>query len=121
MSWQFNNSEAVFIQIANRLRADILNGVYASGEQIPPVRQLAAEAAVNPNTMQKALMLLEDEGLLHAQGTVGRFVTTDDAVLNKARENIKLETVRRLLTDAYSVGISPSELIRYIQKEELDK
>ena len=83
--------------------------------------QLAAEAAVNPNTMQKALMLLEDEGLLHAQGTVGRFVTTDDAVLNKARENIKLETVRRLLTDAYSVGISPSELIRYIQKEEMDK
>ncbi len=121
MSWKFNPTEAVFVQIANRLRADIINGVYASGEQIPPVRQLAEKAAVNPNTMQKALTLLEEEGLLYAQGTVGRFVTTDQAVLDTARKHIKLETVRRLLKDAYSVGISPSELIQYIQKEESDK
>jgi DNA-binding transcriptional regulator YhcF (GntR family) len=71
--------------------------------------------------MQKALTLLENEGLLYSQGTVGRFVTDDTAILGAARENIKLETVRRLLSDAYSVGISPSELIQYIQKEETDK
>ena len=55
MAWQFNSQEAVFIQIANRLRGDILKGIYPPDSQIPSVRHLATDAAVNPNTMQKAL------------------------------------------------------------------
>ena len=61
--WKFNSREAVFVQIASRLRGEILRGKYQPDQQIPPVRQLAFEAAVNPNTMQKALTVLEEEGL----------------------------------------------------------
>ena len=117
MSWQFNNTEAVFLQIANRLRLDIINGVYSPDEQIPPVRILAAEASVNPNTMQKALTLLEEEGLLHTRGTVGRFITSNQAVLTTAKERIRRESVKRWLNEANMLGITAEELIEYIKKE----
>ena len=87
MSWQFNRTEAVFLQIEKRLKREILVGKYPPDSQFPSVRQLAAEAAVNPNTMQKALSLLEDEGLLYSKGTLGRFVTNDEETLRGGAGN----------------------------------
>ena len=116
MAWQFNGTQAVFIQIADRLRREIANGNYPSGAQIPTVRQLAFEASVNPNTMQRALVLLEEEGLLISHGTVGRFVTSDTAVLENAKEKIRRETVERFLSEAEALGIPLLELIDYIKE-----
>ena len=120
MAWKFNDHEAVFIQIVNRLRSDILSGKYPPDSKFPPVRQLAYEAAVNPNTMQKALSLLENEGILCPRGTIGRFVTSDTSVLEAARENIRRKCIQDLLEDATRLGISAEELIKYI-KEEANK
>lgn len=117
MPWQFNNTEAVFLQIADRLRHDIINGIYQPNQQFPSVRQLAAIAAVNPNTMQKALACLEQDGLLHTHGTAGRFVTSDTAVFAAAREKLLRDTVRRWLEQAESLNISTDELINYIKEE----
>lgn len=117
MSWQFNRTEAVFIQIARRLRNDILAGKHLPDGQFPSVRQIAAEAAVNPNTVQKALSLLEEEGLLCTKGTVGRFVTTDMGVLECARKEMRQEMMQKLLGEAKALGISKYELIEYIEKE----
>ena len=117
MSWQFNGSEAVFMQIANRLRYEIVSGKYPPDSQIPAVRQLAFEAAVNPNTMQKALTVLEDEGLLHSKGTVGRFVTSDGERLEEACETMKRRAVKSWLTEASLLGITAEELIKYIKEE----
>lgn len=116
MAWQFNRREAVFVQIANRLRCEILNGKYLPEEQIPAVRQLAFEAAVNPNTMQKSLALLEEEGLLYSKGTVGRFVTSDSAILFTAKERMKKNCVKDLIEQAKESGIEKDELIRYIKE-----
>ena len=116
MSWQFNGSQAVFIQIADRLRRDIVNGVYPSGTQIPTVRQLAFEASVNPNTMQRALSLLEDERLLEARTTVGRFVSSDPEVIESARKRICSETVERFCLEAKALGISKAELMAYVEE-----
>ena len=117
MPWKFNSYEAVFIQIASRLRGEILRGKYKPDQQIPPVRQLAFEAAVNPNTMQKALTLLEDEGLLYSRGTVGRFVTTDTEVLERCREAVRREAVRHWMEEARELGITKEELMNYIEQE----
>ena len=117
MSWQFNRTEAVFIQIGKRLRMDIFNGKYPPDSQFPSVRQLASEAAVNPNTMQKALSLLEEEGILYSKGTIGRFVTSDAAVLKKGRTAIRRELIRGLLLEARELGISNDELVEYIETE----
>ena len=117
MPWKFNSYEAVFIQIASRLRGEILRGKYLPDQQIPPVRQLAFDAAVNPNTMQKALTLLEDEGLLYSRGTVGRFVTTDTAVLERCRETVRKDAVRHWIEEAAALGITREELLHYISEE----
>lgn len=120
MAWEFNRTEAVFIQIARRIKSEILSGKYEPDQQIPPVRQIAAEAAVNPNTVQKSLSLLEEEGLLYSKGTAGRFVTSDAEVLKNAREVMGRELVRELLTRSRAVGISKEELIKLIEEENAD-
>jgi DNA-binding transcriptional regulator YhcF (GntR family) len=123
MTWQFNSFEPVFIQLSRKIRAEIILGVYGKGEQIPSVRQLAADASVNPNTVQRALLLLEDEGLLCARGTAGRFITEDEALISRIREEMRADAVRALLKDTRGLGITKSELLRYIdliEKEESD-
>lgn len=117
MAWNFNSAEPVSIQIARRLRHEILVGRFSPSEQIPPVRQLAFEASVNPNTMQKALTMLEEEGLLYARGTVGRYVTSDREILDRTRENVRRESVCRWIREAEALGMSSDEMIGYIKKE----
>ena len=117
MVWTFNQREAMFLQIADRMRLEILNGVYVPDQQIPSVRQLATEAAVNPNTMQRALAQLEEEGLLYARGTVGRFVSSNPDAIQAAKEKMRKKTVRRWLREAEGLGLSVEEMLSYIQKE----
>ena len=117
MVWTFNQREAMFLQIADRMRLEILNGVYAPDQQIPSVRQLATEAAVNPNTMQRALAQLEEEGLLYTRGTVGRFVSSDPDAIQGAKEKMRKKLVRRWIREAGGLGLSVEEMLSYIQKE----
>lgn len=120
MAWAFNQKEAVYLQIADRLRRDVLSGHYPPDGQIPTVRQLAFDAAVNPNTVQKALLLLEEEGLLYTKGTVGRFVTSNEEILRLTAERVRRGVIRRWLTEARELGMTTEEIIHYIQKEEED-
>ena len=118
MAWNFNSREPVFLQIANRMRCDILGGKYMPDEQIPAVRQLAFEASVNPNTMQKSLSFLENEGLLYSKGTVGRFVTSDREILRAAQTKMKKSCMDDLLARAKEAGIGKEELINYIKEAD---
>ena len=120
MAWQFRGDIPVYRQIVSRLRAELLAGKYPADGQIPPVRQLALEAAVNPNTMQKALTELEGEGLLYTRSTAGRFVTSDEEVLRRARETMHRETMERLTLEALSMGITKEELVTFIQNFKED-
>ena len=88
MAWSFTSDKPVYIQIAQRITASVISSEYKPGEQIPTVRQLALEAAVNPNTVQHAFVELEKEGIIVSQGTVGRYVTSDSAVIEEARQRI---------------------------------
>ena len=119
MIWKLDHKTPVFLQLASHLRNEILAGKYAADEQIPSVRVLAAQASVNPNTMQKALLSLEEEGLLYTRGTLGRFVTSDVDALEGARERMKREAVQSMLSAIREMGITKEELIQYIQKEEV--
>ena len=116
MSWQFNGTQAVFLQIADKLRRDIVNGVYLPDTQIPTVRQLAFDASVNPNTMQRALTLLEEEGLVTSRGTVGRFVTSETEVIESAKKRICFHAVERFCLEAQALGLSREELMDYIKE-----
>lgn len=115
MAWPFTSRTPVYLQIVSHIRADILSGVYQPDQQIPSVRQLAFEAGVNPNTMQKAFAVLEAEKLFVTRGTVGRFITTDIDALDHARQVLHRETIARFVEEAQAAGISPDQLVEGIQ------
>ena len=116
MPWKFKSGIPLSSQIADMLRADILSGKYTSGSQFPTVRQLAYDAGVNPNTMQKALSLLEGEGLIAAKSTSGRVVTTDLKALGCAREKVCYGFAKEVAEDAKRLSINRDELIKYIKE-----
>ena len=94
MNWKFSGDRPVYQQIMAAVRGAVLTGELPPGGKVPSVRDLAAEAQVNPNTMQRALTELEREGLLVGGGTSGRRVTTDDTVLQAMRQRILTELAR---------------------------
>lgn len=110
MAWSFNAHTPVYMQIAARLRGEIIRGVYKSNEQILSVRQLAVIAAVNPNTVQRALTELENEGLLVSVSTQGRFVTDNGEVLATAKRKAANDLVEDFLQRAAELSLSKDEL-----------
>ena len=93
MDWKLDDSRPIWLQLSQQLARRIIAGVYPPGSKLPPVRELAAEAGVNPNTMQRALAQLELEGLARADRTAGRLVTQDAA----AREAARLREARSVV------------------------
>lgn len=85
MEWKLNDDRPIWLQLAEQMTRRIITGVYPPGSKLPPVRELAAEAGVNPNTMQRALAQLEQDGLAKADRTAGRLVTQDTAILDAVR------------------------------------
>ena len=118
MSWKFDSKRPLVQQISDKLRLDVLAGRYPPGSPFPPVRQLAFEASVNPNTMQKALTVLEEEGLLEGRGTAGRLVTTDTAVMDTLGQRLRREYIHRVLAEAQSLGITRGELLQLLTESE---
>ena len=109
MQWKFNGNRPVYIQIMEHIRNAILVGKLPPGGRVPPVRELASQAQVNPNTMQRALTELEREGLLVGGGTSGRTVTTQEPVLSAMRERILTELARECAEKFMVFGITPSQ------------
>lgn len=118
MAWSFNEYMPVYLQIADRIRNDIISGVYEKGAQIPPVRQLALTAAVNPNTVQHALTELESEGIIYSRGTSGRFVTDDLEIIASARQVAARKLIKDFIKQAGSMSIDKKELIKMLEEEE---
>ena len=85
MNWNITAGRPVYVQLVEQLELALVAGEFPPGSRIPPVRELAADAGVNPNTMQRALQELENRGLLQAQRTAGRSVTADEAALQALR------------------------------------
>ena len=98
MDFSFDNDRPVYLQLVEQLRASIVSGAFAPGQRLPSVRDLSAEAKVNPNTMMKALTQLESEGLVFTERTNGKFVTSDLVLLGR----LKTETARALTLDYLS-------------------
>ena len=113
----FDRTAPVFLQIKDRIKADILNYVYMPGTQIPTVRQIALDMSVNPNTVQRALFLLEDEGLIVNSGTLGKFVTEDEKIIAQRKKEMRDSTLRTMLSRIHALGITNEDIIEFIKGE----
>ena len=114
---ELDRNAPVFLQIFNKIKKDILIAQYPPNTQIPTVRQLACDMAVNPNTVQKALQLLEDEGLIVTRGTLGKFVTSDTEKIASVKKAVQNETLRAWLSELNALGITNDDVIEFIKKE----
>ena len=120
MDWNFRSDQPIYSQLTQRLTEAIVSGIYAPGEKLPSVRELAAEAGVNPNTVQRALAELERDGLVFSQRTAGRFVTENENMIVNAKLRIADERVGEFLRSMKTLGCGKQEVISLIEgaKEE---
>ena len=121
MNWKFAGDRPVYQQIMAAIRGAILKGELSPGGKVPSVRDLAAQAQVNPNTMQRALTELEREGLLVSGGTSGLSVTQDEAVLVAMREQTLEELARECAENFMTFGVTPTQAAQLLLGLETKK
>ena len=114
MAWSFTSGKPVYLQIAERITASVISGEYKPGTQIPSVRQLALEAAVNPNTVQHAFSHLESEGIIVSVSTAGRFVTEDASIIESCRKKVTKQAVNEFIEKISRFSVSRDEIITMI-------
>lgn len=116
MNWIFKNGIPIYTQIIDQFKGFILSGEFQPGQQIPPVRELAVDAGVNPNTMQRALAALEREGLLYSVRTTGRFVTDDPQIFADLRKTLGNAHIESLFKSLNKLGMTDEEIIIAVQQ-----
>ena len=117
MEWKLNDDRPIWLQLAEQMTRRIITGVYPPGRKLPPVRELAAEAGVNPNTMQRALAQLEQDGLAKADRTAGRLVTQDTAILDAVRRAEAHVVVNQYYHAMAELGYSQQEATAMLKEE----
>lgn len=120
MPWNLDSSRPIYLQIIERVQMDIITGRYQLGDKLPSVRDLAQEAAVNPNTMQKALSELERSGLIYSQRTSGRFITEDKELIHQMKKELAAAEVSAFVAHMKQLGITPEE-IRQLLAETIEE
>ena len=119
MGWTFQPDRPIYSQLMEQIKRRIITGEYPPGEKMPSVRELAMEAAVNPNTMQKAFAQLEQEGLLHTQRTSGRFVTEDRERIMSIKEDLSRNLAMDFLRSMQELGYSDSQTVTVLEAARL--
>ena len=118
MKFEFDNNIPIYIQLVEQLKIYIISGSIKSGERLPSVRELALQSKVNPNTMQKALVELEELGLIYTERTNGKFVTNDKKLIEKYKEKFAKEKVNNYFKSMNELGFSKEEAINYLKGDK---
>lgn len=118
MEWELKSDRPIYTQLLEELKRRIVSGYYKPGEKLLPVRELAQEAKVNPNTMQKALTELERQALVFAVRTTGRYITEDEELVMKTKKEFAASHVKDYFEEMTALGLSKEEMIQYIKEYE---
>lgn len=116
MDWTFRADAPIYTQLCERLALAIVSGGYAPGERLPAVRELALDAGVNPNTVQRALSELERRGLVFTQRTAGRFVTEDAERIAQEKLRLAEERAREFLDAMEELGYNRIQTVMLLEK-----
>lgn len=117
MPWDLDNNRPIYLQLMEKIQLDIVSGVYKPGDRLPSVRELALLAAVNPNTMQKALSELERSGIVYSKRTSGRLITEDESMLKQLKTELAQEHIHAFLEKMDKLGFSKEEILALTQKQ----
>ena len=117
MRWLFSNDAPIYTQLIEQIKVGIVTGAFPRGERLPSVRDLATEAGVNPNTMQRAMAELERDGLVYSQRTAGRFVTEDENMIEQAKRGLAERHIKTFLASMLRLGFRREEMIALMEQE----
>lgn len=120
MTWCLDSDRPIYLQLMERIQQDIISGKYKAGDKLPSVRDLALEAAVNPNTMQKALAELERSGLVYSQRTAGRFIADDEELLKGLKKEQAGRYLKEFFANMRQLGFKNEE-IRLLFEEAMEE
>lgn len=115
MKFEFDNNIPIYIQLVEQLKIYIISGKINLGERLPSVRDLALQTKVNPNTMQKALVELEDLKLVYTERTNGRFVTNNKKIIDKYKKEYANELTKKYILGMKNIGYDDEETIEYLK------
>jgi len=118
MKWYIDSDRPIYKQLVEQIELRIISGVYTPGDKLESVREMAMDAGVNPNTMQKALAELERMELVFAQRTSGRFITEDLKVIEEAKKNLAVQEIGAFLKKMKKLGMSRNEIVALMEKIE---
>ena len=116
--WSFSNDIPIYSQIVEHIKKQIISGKLKPGDRLSTVRDLANEAGVNPNTIQRALSELERMELVYSQRTSGRFITDNEDLIQRAKSEYAGRKIREFLQSMREIGLSEKEIIKIIESEE---
>ena len=114
--WNLDSDRPIYVQLVERLQIQIVSGQYAPGQKLPSVRELAAAAAVNPNTMQKAFAELEGSGLVVTQSTSGRLVTEDSDLIRNTRKRMAIQRAEQFFSGMKELGFAKEEAMALLEE-----
>ena len=117
MHWKFDSSAPIYAQLVRHIQEAIVSGEFAPGDRLPSVRDMAMEAGVNPNTMQRALTELERDGLVYSQRTAGRFVTENTQIISETRDALADAHIRQFLSAMAHLGYERSSILTLLEQE----
>lgn len=118
MDWELKSDRPIYTQLLEELKRRIVSGYYQPGEKLLPVRELAQEAKVNPNTMQKALSELERQSLVFAVRTTGRYITEDTSLIEGTKKEFAASHVKTYYDEMKTLGYQRKEMIQLISDYE---
>ena len=121
MEWNFKSGVPIYSQIVDEMTMRIASNAYAPGDKLPSVRDLAVEAGVNPNTMQRALAELERLGLVFSERTSGRFVTKEEPVLQGLHESLANRYFNEFTEKLRKIGMNDDEIRSALKKWLTDR
>lgn len=116
MAWEFKDDRPIYTQLLEQIQRMIISGKYKPGDRLPTVRDLASEAAVNPNTVQRALTELERIGLVYSQRTSGRMITDDESKIAEIKEKMAEDLIKEFYSNMKELGYSKKEIIELLEK-----
>ena len=114
MNWEFNDDMPIYLQIIDIIKAKIASGELKPKEKLKSVRELALEAGVNPNTMQKAMTELERQGIVYSQSTSGRFISEGGEIMSNLKKELQQQYIEQFVENMKKLGIEPSETLNYL-------
>ena len=118
MQWKFDGNAPIYTQLVDQMKLGIVSGEWIPGQRIPAVRELAVDAGVNPNTMQRALQELERQGLMFSQRTSGRFITEDREMIEDAKRTVANRHISALIRQMQALGYTRQEIVAMLEEAE---